>query len=80
MLNLCTTKITEEYLEKLRTMFQPMSDEGLDDINKVMEKALPFMEEAKSKNKRILVHCRLGVNRSATIGKRDLRKWLIAFE
>lgn len=62
-------KRTDSWLESRVTLHLPMADDGSDNVQTILVQALPFIEQAKANNKRILIHCRLGVNRSATIGK-----------
>lgn len=44
-----------------------MSDYGQTNLKKVFEKCFDFIESAKNKKENILIHCRGGINRSATI-------------
>jgi len=67
ILNLCATKMNEPFLENCKVLHLQMSDDGLDSLNQIFDKVLPFIEQAKANNKKILIHCRLGVNRSPTI-------------
>lgn len=45
----------------------PMSDYGNQDLRELMDQCIDFIEQTKHKREKILVHCRLGVNRSTTI-------------
>jgi len=45
----------------------PMHDKGLSNLERVLEKAIPFIEEGQEGKNTVLVHCMLGQNRSATV-------------
>jgi len=44
-----------------------MHDKGHTEIGKVLETAIPFIEEGQENGNTILVHCKAGQNRSATV-------------
>jgi len=44
-----------------------MNDRGDTDLERVLEKAIPFIEEGQEDGNTILVHCKVGQNRSATV-------------
>ncbi|KAF9187379.1 tyrosine/serine/threonine protein phosphatase pps1 [Haplosporangium sp. Z 27] len=44
-----------------------MFDNGVDSLWKHLESCVAFVDEARKNNSRILIHCRVGVSRSATI-------------
>ncbi|KAF9115072.1 tyrosine/serine/threonine protein phosphatase pps1 [Mortierella sp. AM989] len=44
-----------------------MFDNGVDSLWKHLENCVAFVDEARKANSRILIHCRVGVSRSATI-------------
>jgi predicted protein tyrosine phosphatase len=48
-------------------LHMPMSDYGNQDLRELMDQCIDFIEQTKQKHEKILVHCRLGVNRSTTI-------------
>eukprot|EP00029_Vermamoeba_vermiformis_P004475 TRINITY_DN15018_c0_g1_i1.p1 TRINITY_DN15018_c0_g1~~TRINITY_DN15018_c0_g1_i1.p1 ORF type:complete len:347 (+),score=92.67 TRINITY_DN15018_c0_g1_i1:179-1219(+) len=48
-------------------LHMPMSDYGNQDLRELMDQCIDFIEQTKHKHEKILVHCRLGVNRSTTI-------------
>lgn len=54
----------------------PVSDYGDSDLRPAAEKCFKFIEEARSCQGRVLVHCRKGINRSPTI----VIAWLIVSE
>jgi len=45
----------------------PMDDFGRTDLTGLFDKLFNFLEEAKAKNKKVLVHCEGGINRAPTI-------------
>lgn len=53
----------------------PMSDHGDTAITEILPECFRFIEEAKSNGEIILVHCRGGVNRSATVVLAYLMKY-----
>lgn len=48
-------------------LHMPMSDYGNQDLRELMDQCIDFIEQTKQKHEKILIHCRLGVNRSTTI-------------
>lgn len=46
---------------------QNIADDGMDSIRPYVDQALEFMKEARKSGGKVLVHCRVGVSRSATI-------------
>jgi len=48
-------------------LHMPMSDYGNQDLRDLMDQCIDFIEQTKQKQEKILIHCRLGVNRSTTI-------------
>jgi dual specificity MAP kinase phosphatase len=46
---------------------QGISDDGIDPIKPYFEQTIKFIEEARAKGGKCLVHCRVGVSRSATL-------------
>lgn len=58
----------EERLGNISVLdMQNIADDGMDSIRPYVDQALEYMEEARRSGGRILVHCRVGVSRSATI-------------
>lgn len=54
--------------ESFRYLKLDVQDFGCDSgISRVFDKAFGFLQRAKDENKRVLVHCAAGANRSATI-------------
>jgi len=45
----------------------PMHDKGRSDIKRVLDEVYEFMESGQKDNNNLLVHCRLGQNRSAVV-------------
>lgn len=44
-----------------------VSDDGIDPLRSTMRRAVEYIEAARRKGERVLVHCRVGVSRSTTI-------------
>jgi len=45
----------------------PMADKGYSDLKSIIKEVFPFMEEGQRDGNKLLVHCHLGQNRSATV-------------
>merc|ERR1712002_209057 len=51
----------------MRYMRIPVRDNGLIDLRKHFQAAFDFIEEARRRDARVLVHCHAGISRSSTI-------------
>ena len=67
VLNLHSSSRTPPPGSDLQVLHMPMSDYGEDDIRVVFKKVKPFLLEGCADKNRLMIHCRSGVNRSATI-------------
>jgi len=56
-----------EYLTPIRTRCIPLSDDGSTDLGPVLKRCFEFIDEAKLKKQKILIHCAAGINRSPSI-------------
>ncbi|KAF9982615.1 tyrosine/serine/threonine protein phosphatase pps1, partial [Modicella reniformis] len=59
-----TTTTNTRFMVKL---VDDMFDNGVDSLWKHLENCVDFVDEARKSNSRVLIHCRVGVSRSATI-------------
>lgn len=58
----------EERLGNIAVLdMQAIADDGIDSIRPCIDEALDFISEARSQGGRVLVHCKVGVSRSASI-------------
>lgn len=58
----------EERLGNIAVLdMKDIADDGIDSIRPHMEQAIAFIEEARWQGGKVLVHCRVGVSRSASI-------------
>jgi dual specificity MAP kinase phosphatase len=58
----------EERLGNIAVLdMRDVADDGIDSIRPHMDEALAFIEEARWQGGKVLVHCRVGVSRSASI-------------
>jgi len=56
-----------EYLTPIRTRCIPLNDDGSSDLGPVLKRCFEFIDEAKLKKQKILIHCAAGINRSPSI-------------
>jgi protein-tyrosine phosphatase len=56
-----------EYSEPVKALCIPLCDFGNSDLGLVLKRCFAFIDEAKAKKQKILVHCAAGINRSPTI-------------
>ncbi|KAH3698733.1 hypothetical protein Pelo_19873 [Pelomyxa schiedti] len=54
-------------LDNVKELVFPLCDKGSDDLNTKLPTCLHFIDEARNTHGKVLVHCNLGVNRSATV-------------
>merc|ERR1719245_727927 len=54
-------------VEKVERKQYPMNDKGRTDIKDVLDEVYDFMESGQKENNNLLVHCKLGQNRSAVV-------------
>jgi len=54
-------------VEKVERKQYPMNDKGRTDIKDVLDEVYEFMESGQKENNNLLVHCKLGQNRSAVV-------------
>ena len=58
----------EQSMGNIRVLdLQGISDDGIDPIKDLFARANEFMEDARRKGGKVLVHCRVGVSRSASL-------------
>lgn len=67
ILDLKERQTGNETLHELPYLAVPMSDQGDTSISEILPDCFKFIEDAKSSTEIALVHCRGGVNRSATV-------------
>ena len=62
-----TTEVLEEWGEENLLFIDGVQDNGVDPLTEEFDRCLKFIEKGKLDNTATLVHCRVGVSRSATI-------------
>ena len=62
-----TTEFLEEWGESNLLFIDRVQDNGVDPLTEEFDRCLKFIEKGKRDNTATLVHCRVGVSRSATI-------------
>ena len=68
VLNCAALDVQNEYTSNIKQLRIPADDEDhCDIINLYLDECIEFIHECKQKNGRILVHCMMGMNRSATM-------------
>jgi len=56
-----------EYSTPVKARCIPLCDDGSTDLGSVLKRCFEFIDEAKAKNQKILIHCVAGINRSPSI-------------
>jgi dual specificity MAP kinase phosphatase len=54
---------------------QGVSDDGIDSLRPRFREVCDWIDAAREQGGKVLVHCRVGVSRSATVTVRDLPDW-----
>eukprot|EP01121_Diplochlamys_sp_Union-15-3_P012318 TRINITY_DN3678_c0_g1_i1.p1 TRINITY_DN3678_c0_g1~~TRINITY_DN3678_c0_g1_i1.p1 ORF type:complete len:156 (+),score=21.12 TRINITY_DN3678_c0_g1_i1:82-549(+) len=67
IINVGDTKSSAKYPENIKTLYRPLSDFGDSDLVSVFDECFQMFDEAKKNNKKVLIHCMAGVNRSASV-------------
>jgi protein phosphatase slingshot len=62
----------------------PLKDSDTQDLHEVLQPCFEFIDQARKKDQRILVHCTQGISRSGAIviayimkGKKIVEKWIV---
>jgi protein-tyrosine phosphatase len=53
--------------DKFRILHCPLEDDESEDIARYFDRSIEFIKEARASGGRVVVHCRLGISRSATV-------------
>eukprot|EP01121_Diplochlamys_sp_Union-15-3_P012319 TRINITY_DN3678_c0_g2_i1.p1 TRINITY_DN3678_c0_g2~~TRINITY_DN3678_c0_g2_i1.p1 ORF type:complete len:158 (+),score=14.10 TRINITY_DN3678_c0_g2_i1:11-484(+) len=67
IINVGDVKSSAKYPENIKTLYRPLSDFGNSDLVSVFDECFQIFDEAKKNNKKVLIHCVAGVNRSVSV-------------
>jgi len=64
---LCVSSGKPQKLDGVKLLTVVMADNGNSQLHDIMERSFPFIEESQEKGNKLLIHCKLGQNRSPTL-------------
>lgn len=67
IINVCDCKLDEDILENFNVLWIILQDDLDQDVKIYFEQTNQFLYECKQKNEKVLVHCQMGISRSAAI-------------
>lgn len=67
IINVCNSKLKKEILNTFNVLWININDIPLADISQYFDQTNEFLNTCRSKNEKVLVHCHMGMSRSASI-------------
>jgi len=71
---LCVMSGKQYDVQGCKLLTVPMADNGKSNLESIMKRSFPFIEESQQKGNKLLIHCKLGQNRSPSL----LISWLMS--
>ena len=66
ILNVCEVALDEELLDHFHVLWINVEDDISADIRKHFDETNRFLQQCQQKGEKVLVHCKMGISRSAT--------------